>query len=1132
VNFAFLGHHDPNLVLLGTQAEQLFAEDPASCLAKLRLFGERLAQQSAARLGLLGAKSEHQSDLLRRLSQRGAIDARTGQLFDELRRVGNLAAHENVGDHTEALRQLKLARELAVWFQRSFGNNRRFDPGPFVPPRARPPSQDQELFAELERLRKEASLHAAELEATREAARAEADKCLTAEQRAEQEASERAIYEQLALEAGANAAEAERAREALARDFAAKLAALQAQAEAAPAAELAARTEQMREASAEVELDEAATRRLIDAQLRLAGWEADSERLTYASGTRPEKGRNLAIAEWPIGNRRADYVLFVGPSAIGVVEAKRERIDISQGALQQAEEYSAGFLGGEDRTSSWGKRGFKIPFVFATNSRPYLKQIAEKSGTWFRDVRKDQNHARALSAWYTPEGLAALLKEDNGAANQALACEPTEYLGLRGYQVSAIRAIEEALPDNDDKPAMLVAMATGTGKTRTAIGLVYRLIKARRFRRVLFLVDRSALGEQAEDAFKDARLEGAGTFDSIYDVKSLGDAVPDKETKLHIATIQGMVRRILYPSDPEEVPPIDRYDCVIIDECHRGYGLDREMSEGELRFRDLGDYVSKFRRVLDHFDAVKIGLTATPALHTVEIFGEPIFRYTYREAVIDGWLVDQEPPIRIVTRLSQDGIHWEAGAEVKTYDPHTHSVQSVLLADELNIDLEGFNRQVRTESFNRVVCEVLAEHIDPSLEGKTLVFAVSDEHADMLVGLLREAFAARYGTIDNDAIVKITGAAREPMQLIRHFKNERLPSVAVTVDLLTTGVDVPKIANLVFLRRVKSRILYEQMLGRATRLCPEIGKTSYRVFDAVDLYAAIESFTDMVPVVARPNIGFNQLVRELETAPDESARQLVLEQLIAKLQRKRRALEGEQLARFTEVAEMSPSELALQLKSQSPGETAAWFKAHQYLLPILDERSASRSFIPISEHTDALIGAQSDFHAQRPEDYLAGFSAFIQDNQNRLPALIAVTQRPRDLTRKDLKALQLALSEHGYTDLHLQTAWREKTNADVAATILGFVRQAALGDPLVSYEERVRRALEAILRRQKWTAPQRQWLERIAKQIQIEKVVDRDALDTGTFKATGGYNHINRIFDGKLEEVLGDLGEAIWSEAG
>ena len=190
---------------------------------------------------------------------------------------------------------------------------------------------------------------------------------------------------------------------------------------------------------------------------------------------------------------------------------------------------------------------------------------------------------------------------------------------------------------------------------------------------------------------------------------------------------------------------------------------------------------------------MKIGLTATPALHTTEIFGQPVYEYSYREAVVDGYLVDHEPPTRIVTALAADGITWRVGEELETYSPSTGELQLSLLNDEVHVDVDTFNKRVVTENFNRVVCKFVAERIDPSFDEKTLVFCVSDDHADMVVKLLKQAFRNQYGSVEDDAVVKITGSADKPLQLIRRYRNEQLPSVAVTVDLLTTGVDVPKI---------------------------------------------------------------------------------------------------------------------------------------------------------------------------------------------------------------------------------------------------------------------------------------------------------------------------------------------------
>jgi len=211
---------------------------------------------------------------------------------------------------------------------------------------------------------------------------------------------------------------------------------------------------------------------------------------------------------------------------------------------------------------------------------------------------------------------------------------------------------------------------------------------------------------------------------------------------------------------------------------------------------------------------------------------------------------------------------------------------SELLDDELNFDIDNFNRQVVNENFNRVVLEEIANYIDPNGAGKTLIFAVDDKHADLIAQILKEIFTRR--GVSNDAVTKITGSIGDKERVqsaIRHFKNERFPNVVVTVDLLTTGVDVPAIDTLVFMRRVKSRILFEQMLGRATRPCPDIGKTHFRIFDAVDVYSALEPVSEMKPVVVNPNVTFAQLLDKLKTLDDDKAIQHVVNQIVVKLRR-------------------------------------------------------------------------------------------------------------------------------------------------------------------------------------------------------------------------------------------------------
>ena len=495
-----------------------------------------------------------------------------------------------------------------------------------------------------------------------------------------------------------------------------------------------------------------------------------------------------------------------------------------------------------------------------------------------------------------------LHERDIEAENKKLEVSDYDYLqdpnglSLRDYQIDAIKNVETNIRTNFKENRSLLVMATGTGKTRTVIGLSYRLIKSNRFKCILFLTDRKLLAQQAFGNYQDNKVEGINTFSEVYQMEYVKALVPDSDTRLHFATVQSMVKRLFYGE--KEGLFIDTYDCIIIDEAHRGYNLDKELDEEDLEFKNQDDYVSQYKKVIEYFNAYIIGLTATPALHTTEIFGKPVFSYSYRQAVIDGFLSDHEPPYRIKTRLSEEGILWKKGERPKVFNPETNKIEELAeLADDLLVEIEQFNKLVITPEFNRVVLGKLVQHLDPDSEEKTLIFAVRDTHADMIVEMFFEEFKKIGLDVPQNAIQKITGAAYDPEQLTKEFKNEKFPNIAVTVDLLTTGIDVPKICNLVFMRRVGSRILYEQMIGRATRLCPEIGKEDFKIFDAVRVHEALKDYTQMKPVVS-PSTTFTQLVNELDEIDSVERIKIQGDQIIAKLQRKKRKIEEDKLEEF------------------------------------------------------------------------------------------------------------------------------------------------------------------------------------------------------------------------------------------
>jgi type I restriction enzyme R subunit len=1123
-NFSFLSPHSESLARIGSLAEWAFHHDPPTTLGKLRQFAELLAKLVAARNAVEVVPGDSFDDALRQLRDRGVLPRQVADLFHYLRRVGNAAIHDNIGTAEEALTGLKLARQLGVWFLRSYTEGGKLELGPFQPPEA-PETATDGLKEEVDRLRHALQEQRTAAESERLRAEEQARARESAEQSAARESEERAIWERLA-------SEQEDARLAIAE----QLRAFRSEAEARSSTERAALLLRSEQAAEAIELDEADTRLIVDAKLRTIGWQADTNRLRHALGTKPNPSIPIAIAEWPTESGPVDYALFLEGCCIGVIEAKKLGTDVPA-VLEQTKRYSRGIKlsAGETHADSPWQHGlgapYRVPFVFATNGRPFVKQLATKSGIWFWDARLATSAAIALPEWFSPQDIEEKLAQDLEADRHGLAEEPFDYAGLRPYQREAVEAIEAALAEG--RRELLVAMATGTGKTRTCVALMYRLLKHKRFRRILFLVDRNTLGEQAEQALDNTELEGLLKFSSTFNVAGLDKKSPDREDRVQVATVQSLVRRILYPADEDERPTPGVYDCIIVDEAHRGYVLDAELREEDLTFRTLDDYLSQYRRVLDYFDAVKIGLTATPALHTTQIFGPPVFTYGYRQAVVDGWLIDHLPPRRITTALAQAGIVFDAGEEVEIIDPRTGQIDLFTTPDQVDFEIQEFNKGVYTREFNRVVAESLAAEISPDAAGKTLIFAARDDHADILVKELRAALATEYGPQPQDLVQKITGnpSVDRPMQKIRIFRNDPRPKYVVTVDLLTTGVDIPEICNLVFVRRVNSRILYDQMIGRATRPAPQIGKEFFRIFDAVDIYANLQALSDMRPVVTDLNVPLATLIADLGRAPTDDDCRFVRDQIVVRLRRIVRHLTDVQREAFEPSAGMSPEAFFDHIRTATPGAVAQFLDQHPGALAILDgaRPAPPREGIYISEHPDELVSVADVFDgATSPEDYISGFERYVRENSNVVPGLIAATQRPRQLTRKELKELATLLDAKGFSEAKLRRAYGQARNADIAAHILGFVRQAALGDALVPYETRVENALRRIEASRTWTSRQKQWLRRLGRALKEQPVSDRAILDEPAFQRQGGFEAIDRDFGNGLETVLEDLNEAIW----
>lgn len=1076
-NFSFLKSHWEDLANTGELAENYVYSDPNASMIKQGMFAERMIQYMLAYEGIAEPYYDNtHANRIKILKQNDLLPRDISDSLYVIRKMRNDATHSGENSLDRAKENLRLTYELAVWFMQIYGDY-SYDPVSYVEP-IDAAIRTEELEKENSELEKKFAALELELEAIRKKGKSDTTRKNNAYKK-----------------------------------------------------------------SLNIHLSEGQTRELIDEQLRRAGWEVDTKEMRYSKGCRPEKNTNKAIAEWPtdssLGDRGfADYVLFIGEQMVGVIEAKKIDTDVLGALNVQAKDYAKNIRQQDQKYIIRKYAEFLVPFIYATNGRPYLEQYKEKSGIWGIDTREPFNVPTAVAAWPRPEEMILDLKKDVEEANKELLAtgyedlENPDGLNLRYYQIDAIKAVENAIV-NDHKKTALLAMATGTGKTRTVLGMIYRFLSAKRFKRILYLVDRNALGEQTMDTFKEVKLKELLTLNQLYDVKELKDKEFDKDTKVHICTVQSLIKRVLYDDSDYGLGSTD-YDLIIVDEAHRGYILDREMADEELIYRDQDDYRSKYRSVIDYFDAVKIALTATPALQTTEIFGKPIFTYDYRTAVIDGFLVDHDAPHIIKTKLSEEGITFEAGTTVPIYDPVTKQIMnSDELDDDLKFEVDKFNKEVVTENFNKTVLAEIAKDIDPNEDGKTLVFAVDDSHADMVTRILQEIYGEQ--GVSSETIVKITGSiengnAKRINEVIRKFKNDKNPNIVVTVDLLTTGIDVEEIVNLVFLRRIRSRILYEQMLGRATRLCDDIHKTHFEIYDAVGVYKALEPVTNMKPVVVNAKTSFDDILDGFDALETEAQKENQIDILIAKMRRNKAGMSQEAKDQFAQMTGFNPDDFITELKNKDVSEATAFIKNNReaffYVRRVTQEHGKV-----ISNASDELRSHERGYgEATKPEDYLREFRDYIDNHINEIAALNIIATRPQDLTRQSLKELKLILDRNNFNETLLNTAWKNMTNEDIAADIISFIRQRSIGDVLVSKEDRIRGAISKVKQAHpELTKVQLGWLERIESQLLKDTILNRETFDSAAFVNKGGYTVVNKAFGNKLEEYITEINNAMYA---
>ena len=1071
-NFEFLNRYWPALAQIGETAENYLYSDPNACIFKIGLFTERLVQEILVFEHIAEPETDNtHANRIRILKRAGLLPHEIDNTLYLLRKTRNSAVHAGADSVDEAKMLLSMTYNLAVWFMETYGDW-GYIASNFVMPEKVAHPDFEALIVEQEKKIAELSKQLAAVTTTVSGT--------TQKERAKQ--SERV--------------------------------------------------------SSMMNWTEAQTRCLIDEQLRKAGWEADTKNLRFSKGTRPVKERNIAIAEWPTDsafykNGYVDYAFFIGEKLVAIMDAKKASEDVASTIDVQVKDYAT-HIKAEDlkyTVGTWG--AYQVPFLFASNGRSYIEQIRTKSGIWFLDARSSANQPYPIRNWFSPSDLLEKLGQNIEEANEALVTADDSFmtdptgLNLRDYQIRAINKATEAIVGG--KSTALLAMATGTGKTRTVLGLIYKMLESKRFRRILFLVDRVSLGEQAMDTFKDVKLKELMTLDQIYELKAIDDNDINLETKVSVSTVQGLLKRTALADTPDLMP--GAFDLIIVDEAHRGYILDREMTEEEILYDNQEDYMSKYKQVIEYFDAVKIALTATPALHTTQIFGEPVFTYSYREAVIDGWLVDHDPPYIINTDFIQNKAKFSKGETLAQFDPNTNELlNGAVLEDELDFEVAEFNRKIVLPDNTRKVLEEISSYLNPESGEKTLIFAVNDAHADTIVDMLRDIYK-EYG-ISYEAIMKITGKTaggnkKKVLQVIKQFKNNQYPNIAVTVDLLTTGIDVPAICNLVFMRKINSRILFEQMLGRATRLCPEIGKTHFNIFDAVRVYEDLDSTSGMKSVSVSKTMP--ELLEDL-FRPSDTSKQQIKDRILARLQRKNNHLTVEQKYEVSE--RLNGSDLKAYVKELKSYTEEAFIercrKDTDFLLWVDNLKGKKRGHY-YSDKEDTILETTRGYgDTEKPEDYLEAFAKFVNENKDTIEAIRIACTKPSDMTRAQLKELKLALDKQNFTESNLNQAISTVKNEEIVADIIAHVRRAVLHTPIRNHEEKVKMAFKKLIEENNFNKMQLDLLNKIKTYMLHESLLNKETFEAPAFKMEGGFVRFDKKFAGRLAEIIRQINTYIY----
>lgn len=942
---------------------------------------------------------------------------------------------------------------------------------------------------------------------------------------------------------------------------------------------------------------EAEARRAIDAMFVTAGWVVQSraEMNLYAHA-------GVAVREFPLATGPVDYLLFVDQNPVGVLEAKPAGFTLS-GVEGQSEDYSAGL------PTNLKAPVRPLPFVY--QSTGVETQFTNRLDPDAKARRVFSVHRpETLREWLAADTLDAWVKGLHGKGGLYTAADETRPSSLRARittmpnledrrlypnQVEAITNLERSL--HAGRQRALIQMATGSGKTKMAISEIYRLIKFGGARRILFLVDRTNLGEQAELEFESyVTPDDNRKLSELYNVQRLTSNTIGASAKVVITTVQRLYSMLQgepeLDAEAEEGSSFERvdalmkeplpvvynatyppeyFDFIVVDECHRSiYAL--------------------WRQVLEYFDATLIGLTATPAKHTFGFFdGNLVMEYPHERAVADGVNVDFEV-YQIKTKITEQGSTVEAGPGVQLGFKHrkTGRLRWEAPEEDFAYDAAALDRRVTTPDQIRTIIRTFRDKLSTEIfpgrtnVPKTLVFAKDDEHAENIVRIMRDEFGR-----GNDFCKKITyrTTGAKPKDLIQEFRTSFNPRIAVTVDMVATGTDIRPVEIVMFMRSVRSRVLFEQMKGRGVRIIdPNELKgvtddaTAKTHFVIVDCVGVTESeLNDTVPLERKQSVSLRSLLEHVAvggTDPD------VLSSLASRLARMDRECNDEQRARVrtasggTALSGLSAALLSAidpdrvesaaraqfslgptdavsdkqrdQAAESVAREAARPLAANPALRSVIADLKAELELVVDAVSRDSVLFAGvSDDAKAKARGVTASFEQYLRDNADEIAALRFYYSRPHAQrpTYDAVKALAEAIKAppRSWTPEMLWRAYelldgdkvRGASSRRLLTDIVSLVRFAIKKDEqLVPYPDLVRARFAAWMEQQgnggrRFTRDQQRWLEMIRDHIATSVEISMDDFDLAPFVEQGGVGAARNVFGAELPTVVKELNEVL-----